>query len=334
MSRSGLAAAPAVAAALLAAAPAHAITLSAPPLRVEIDDASGRIEVRQAGRALLREDARTGTGATGRLGFRVGGRWYRARRVVARGEGNVQLATTDPAGRRIVLSLAADGRGAARLRASVTNGSTAGVEAIGLAAAAARGERYLGFGERSDRVDQRGREVQNFVAEGPYPASDYPAVLGSRSRPGACAGAPTPPTSRCRGCCRRAATACSWTTRWRAASCWAATAATPGASRSTGTAMSLRVLGGPSVAAVLQRLGAHRPPAAAEGPVAARPLVPDRARQRGPRRAGLRAAPARRRRAGLGRETHMRYMPCGADRGRERPSARGPRRSTPRAWPR
>ena len=33
---------------------------------------------------------------------------------------------------------------------------------------ARRAERYLGFGERSNAVDQRGREVENYVAEGPF----------------------------------------------------------------------------------------------------------------------------------------------------------------------
>jgi alpha-glucosidase (family GH31 glycosyl hydrolase) len=41
-------------------------------------------------------------------------------------------------------------------------------DAVGVAFKAASGERYLGFGERSNAVDQTGNEVQNYVAEGPY----------------------------------------------------------------------------------------------------------------------------------------------------------------------
>ena len=34
----------------------------------------------------------------------------------------------------------------------------------------------LGFGERSDHVDQRGNEVENYVGEGPYQTTDYPII--------------------------------------------------------------------------------------------------------------------------------------------------------------
>ena len=38
------------------------------------------------------------------------------------------------------------------------------------------GERYLGFGERSNAVDQRGNEVETYVSDGPYVAEDRPIV--------------------------------------------------------------------------------------------------------------------------------------------------------------
>ena len=44
---------------------------------------------------------------------------------------------------------------------------------MGIAFDARPGERYLGFGERSNAVDQRGREVESYVAEG--------AVRGGRA---------------------------------------------------------------------------------------------------------------------------------------------------------
>ena len=42
----------------------------------------------------------------------------------------------------------------------------------------AAGERHLGFGERSNAVDQRGLEVENYVAEGPYQAVERPFIAG------------------------------------------------------------------------------------------------------------------------------------------------------------
>jgi alpha-glucosidase (family GH31 glycosyl hydrolase) len=302
------------AAVLVAAAPAPAVTLSAPPLRVAVDDTTGRIEVRQGGRAVLREHAGTGAGATGRLGFRAGGRWYRARRVVGRSEGVLRLSTTDPAGRRIALRVTADGSGAAHLRAEVLGG---GVDAIGLAAAAHPGERYLGFGERSDAVDQRGREVQNFVAEGPYPASDYPAVLASippwglRRRTDATY-FPMPWLLSTRG--YGVLVDDTTESRFRLGSdrrnAWSVEV--------DGAAMSLRVLGGPSVPAVLRRLVQRtgRQPAP-KAPWQLGPWFQTGHANEVPGEQGL----VRRLRAAdapvSAVETHMRYMPCGADRGRE-----------------
>src|SRR3712207_8694782 len=43
-----------------------------------------------------------------------------------------------------------------------------GATRAGIGFAAHDGDRYLGFGERSNAVDQRGNTVENFVADGPY----------------------------------------------------------------------------------------------------------------------------------------------------------------------
>ena len=83
------------------------------------------------------------------------------------------LATTDPGGRRLGVRLAPDAAGVIRLRAEVI-GSRAGVTALGVAFGARRGERFLGFGERSNAVDQRGKVVENYVGEGAYPEADRP----------------------------------------------------------------------------------------------------------------------------------------------------------------
>jgi hypothetical protein len=39
-----------------------------------------------------------------------------------------------------------------------------------------RGERFLGFGERSEAVVRTGGTVQDYVAEGPYQPSEYPPI--------------------------------------------------------------------------------------------------------------------------------------------------------------
>ncbi len=47
-----------------------------------------------------------------------------------------------------------------------------GARAVRMAFAAAPGERFFGFGSRSNAVDQRGNEVENYVADGPYRPED------------------------------------------------------------------------------------------------------------------------------------------------------------------
>ena len=50
------------------------------------------------------------------------------------------------------------------------------MSATGIAFVARPDERYLGFGERSNAVDQRGNEVENYVAEGPYEEDERPVI--------------------------------------------------------------------------------------------------------------------------------------------------------------
>ena len=49
-----------------------------------------------------------------------------------------------------------------------------GREALGIGFDARADERYLGFGERSNAVDQRGNVVENYVADGPYQPDGAP----------------------------------------------------------------------------------------------------------------------------------------------------------------
>ncbi len=126
---------------------------------------------------VLAQDPGLGSGPTGTLGFEAAGSWRHATEVLTsssgRGSYEATLATNDPLGRRIQLSLQPDGRGVIALRATVTG---AAVDAIGIGFRAHESERYLGFGERSNAVDQAGRTIENYVSDGPYQSTEYPLL--------------------------------------------------------------------------------------------------------------------------------------------------------------
>jgi alpha-glucosidase (family GH31 glycosyl hydrolase) len=159
-------------AALALADGAPAQTIRSDGLTARIRVPSWHLRFVQPGEGIELSEARaTGPGPSGRLGFRAAGRWRHATRFlsVEGGAGiGARLATTDPAGRALAVRVRADGEGAIRVTARVVGGSTADVEAVGIGFDAAPGERYLGFGERSNAVDQRGNTVENYVGEGPY----------------------------------------------------------------------------------------------------------------------------------------------------------------------
>jgi alpha-glucosidase (family GH31 glycosyl hydrolase) len=148
----------------------HAST-DADPWHLSIRDASGR--------SVLSENRGVGTGPTGTLGFSTALGWSHATRVSSGGmEGGAyvaQLETTD-ATRGIEVRIEPDRDGIIRLTASII-GPTAGVTAMGIAFDANPTERFLGFGERSNAVDQRGNEVENYVSDGPYAPADR-ALIG------------------------------------------------------------------------------------------------------------------------------------------------------------
>jgi alpha-glucosidase (family GH31 glycosyl hydrolase) len=130
-----------------------------------------------AGETVLAEATGTGLGPDGSLGFRTPAGWRHATRLLsARRSGpayEAVLATTDPL-RRLEVRLAPDGEGVISLDARVTGGSTADVEALSMGFQASGDERYLGFGERSNQVDQRGQVIENYVSDGPYQTEEYP----------------------------------------------------------------------------------------------------------------------------------------------------------------
>lgn len=102
-------------------------------------------------------------------------RWFHATRVASHYvEGDVHVffvETDDPLGTVFRLSLTPGGDGIVSVEALVV-GATA-VSATGWSFASEPGERFLGFGERSDGADQTGREVENWNEEGPFSAGAF-----------------------------------------------------------------------------------------------------------------------------------------------------------------
>jgi len=79
------------------------------------------------------------------------------------------LATTDPAW-TIEVRARAEQDGVIAVEARALGGA---VQASGIAFAAGGDERFTGFGERGNAVDQAGNVIENYVAEGPYQDSEY-----------------------------------------------------------------------------------------------------------------------------------------------------------------
>ena len=147
------------------------VTVASGSLRAVVNEDPWRLVLRDAnGKAVLSESLTPSNCPAGPLGLRTATGWAHATRAVSvRRDGAdvvATLATTDP-GRRIDVRIAPAGPGAIALTASAP-----GAEATGMGFDALAGERFLGFGSRSNAVDQRGKEVENYVADGPYREED------------------------------------------------------------------------------------------------------------------------------------------------------------------
>jgi alpha-glucosidase (family GH31 glycosyl hydrolase) len=171
----------AAATALLTGAPGHAaIVADAGALRADVAaDPWALTLVDRSNATVLAEHPGTGPGPTGTLGFRAAGVWHHATRVASAtsngGAYVAELETNDPGGRTIELRLAAMGEGVVSLDATV-EGAGPPIEALGIGFESGAGERYLGFGERSNGVDQRGHVVENYVTDGPYEADEQTII--------------------------------------------------------------------------------------------------------------------------------------------------------------
>src|SRR5439155_470681 len=164
-----------VLAALLVMAPAAAAdqrSVAAGPLTAHIDTNPWHLRFSDSSnRTVLTE-------ALGRgLGYSNGsGTWFYATRVTSdQSTGDAyeaDLATTNPL-TGIHVRIASNASGVIALSASAP-----GASQVGISFDAAAGERYLGFGERSNAVDQRGQTIENYVAEGPYQPVERPFIAG------------------------------------------------------------------------------------------------------------------------------------------------------------
>ena len=168
---------------LPAAAAADSRSVGAGPLVANVS--TDPWHLRFEGDAVLDEATGTGTGLPGTLAYSPGGGvWFHATRVVAEqstaGEYEADLATTDPLGGRIHVVIAPDADGVVALKATAPPQA----QQVGITFDARPGERYLGFGERSNAVDQRGKTIENYVAEGPYQPIEQPAIAGFVPAPG------------------------------------------------------------------------------------------------------------------------------------------------------
>ncbi|MFN8175061.1 MAG: glycoside hydrolase family 31 protein [Solirubrobacteraceae bacterium] len=227
----------------------------------------------------------------------------------------LSLAMT--AGRRAELTVTPRRGGVTNLRARLL-GTPAPTE-VSISFDAARGERFFGFGERSDAVAQRSATVENYVSDGPFapesrdiakvtiPAAGYRARLDATYYP-----VPWLLSSRGYGVLVDNDETSWFTLPSARGGSWSARVAAP--------ALRLSLFAGPTPARALQRFTAAtgRQPAPgaswAFGPwlQTGQPNAPPLADQRADLEK-LRAADA----PVSAAETQLRYLPCGLDRGLE-----------------
>ena len=304
-----------------AAGAADAAVIDAGSLEARVGDVHWGLSLRTTGGVLLREHPNTGGGRTGRLGYVARGVWSRATRVLS-GRRNASgwtglLATTDAAGGRIRVRLYRDGEGVLRVQTRVEGRPPADIQLWGIAFAARRGERYLGFGERSNAVNQRGRTIENYVEEGPFLAEDYAAITPTIPRWGIRRSAdatyfPMPwlLSSRGYGVLVDNAERSRFRLGSNRPNAWSLEVAAP--------RLGLRIFAGPRPADALRRLTARigRQPAPAAPWVLGPWFQTGHSNQEPDEQGYVRLlrdgdAPV------SAAETHMRYMPCGADVGNE-----------------
>jgi alpha-glucosidase len=295
---------------LLAAPAAGAASLEvrSGPSRAVVTDSPWTVVFTQRGGESLREERG--------LAYRDATGTHRALDAMAlRRDGDGVVATVRTDGQPLAVRVAPRGDGAI----AVEVGAPAGAQATRAEFVAPPGERFYGFGERSDAVERRGRETLNYVADGPSPAEDRPFTKGSvppwaQSDRDDATYFPTPWLLSSRGygvlidedATSRLQPASQRADRW--------------AAEADGARLRLRVFAGRTPARALGRftaaLGRQPAPQAPwtfgpwfqTGQPNVVPVEEERAITKLQRDAGAPVSVA---------ETQMHYLPCGAQRGRE-----------------
>ena len=175
-----------------AGASAASGTIVSGPVSVALEADPPRLTLTQQGGAPL-----AGAGAVFSAVDAGGRRDATAVRDLRSSGGAVQATVLLAGGRSLALRIAPRGEG--NVEILVRAGSD--VTSVGAAWRLAAGDQLLGTGERSDAVDRRGRETENYVADGPFRAGGPPLRRRPRRRRGPRATATTRRTSRSRGCC-------------------------------------------------------------------------------------------------------------------------------------
>lgn len=158
------------------------LTVTSGPLRAEITLDPWQIQfVDDTRGVVLTEGDATAAGAFGSLGFRTADGWTHALRgsapVREQGAVTVHLDTTGAAPRPMTVTIAPAALGVIAVEARLDQPAN-DVTALGTGWHLAPDERLLGFGERSNAVDQRGNVLENWSAEGPF-QPDERSFVGS-----------------------------------------------------------------------------------------------------------------------------------------------------------
>ena len=114
---------------------------------------------------------------TSAIGYRTAAGWSRATRATSTSrEGNALIAKVETGGGgTMTVRIRPAGEGTIAIEAT----PDAAAQATGIGFATESGERFFGFGSRSDAVDHNGREVENYVTDGPTRTEDrdYPRAF-------------------------------------------------------------------------------------------------------------------------------------------------------------
>jgi alpha-glucosidase (family GH31 glycosyl hydrolase) len=138
--------------------------------------------------ATVLEESLARRGGIGPLGFRTAEGWFYAGRILSRSDHRegfeVVVESSHPSGQRLLVRFADEAPGVVAVTASLTEPRLDGVEAFGIAWQSEASERFFGFGERANAVEQSGQVLESYVSDGPYIPSDRQVVRGILPPPG------------------------------------------------------------------------------------------------------------------------------------------------------